>query len=383
MSDEPGKSPGSGAAPQPAPAHTYTLESLYSGSGPNERPRAQDIQQTSIGNCGFLSAMGSVAEQQPNRIKDSITFDPKSGNFGVTVYDANGQETKVLVSQADIANNLARSGGSTLDDNPGTTTPVWPAVIEAAVAKSRDTNHANGLDQGYQALTMWPSDAMRAITGQSGTNISAAQAANLGEDKLHDRISHSLASDRPVTLTTNSVETVPNAQDGLVDNHVYMVERAYKDKDGNLMLDLRNPWSQNNDSELPNSNSAVVSVRYDHLVANGGLNQLTIGPAPVTQHAGLNVESSGTQLASAPNIGPAPTGLDTGDRSLNRLLESMNSGNLNAGLREFGNDPSVVQLRQQGQTELQAKDAERAVVAPKEMQDNSVQQQETTRARAM
>jgi hypothetical protein len=327
--------------------------------------------------------MGAIAEQQPDRIKNAITFDPKSGNFGVTVYGANGQETKVLVSQADIANNLSRGGGSSLDDNAGRTTPVWPAVIEAAVAKSRDTNHADGLDQGYRALTMWPSDAMRAITGQNATNISAAQAANIGEDRLHDRLTHALASDRPVTLTTNSVETVPNAQDGLVDNHVYMVERAYKDKSGNLMLDLRNPWAQNNDSEQPNSNSPVVSVSYDHLVANGGLNQLTIGPAPRNQRAGLGPEASETQLASSPNIGPAPTGLNTGDPSVNRLLEAMNAGNLSTGLREFGNDPSVQQMRQQARIELQQNDPSRLVAANTESQANPVREAENMRVRAV
>ncbi len=382
MSDEPNNSPNGKSSPQPNPNHTYNIENLYSGSGPGERPRARDIQQTSIGNCGFLSAMGSIAEQQPDRIKDSITFDPKSGNFGVTVYRDNGQAVQVLVSQSDIANNLARSGGSSLDDNQGRTTPVWPAVIETAVAKSRDTNHADGLDQGYQALTMWPSDAMRAISGQSATNISAAQASTLGEDKLHDRISQALASDRPVTLTTNSVETVANAQDGLVDNHVYMVERAYKDKDGNLMLDLRNPWAQNNDSELPNSSSPVVSVRYDHLVNNGGLNQMTIGPAPVSKQASLDVHNSDTQLASAATMTQAP--IDVGDASLNRLIASVNSGNIPTGLRNFANEPDLQSLRQQNQAEVQqVKELERSTAMVKESQDNPVQHQETTRARAM
>ncbi len=379
MSDEAGNSPRPNPNPRPAPNHAYTLENLYSGSGASERPRAQDIQQTSIANCGLMSAMGSLAEQQPNRIKDAITFDPKSGNFGVTMYGADGQAVRILVSQSDIANNIARGGGSTLDDNPGTKTPLWPVVLETATAKLLDTNHKDGLDQGYQATRLTPAEALKAMTGQASTTVTAAQSATLGEDRLHDRLVHALASDRPVTLSTNKVETVAGAQDGLVDHHVYMVERAYKDKDGNLMLALRNPWAQNNDGEKPDSSSPVVNVRYDHLVNNGGLDFFTLGPAPVVRRAGLDTDGSNLQLAAATTT---QTPVDVGDRSLNRLLESVGSGNVSAGLREFANAPDVQQIRQQAQIEAQPKELG-TVVAAKESQDNPVQQLETTRARAV
>jgi hypothetical protein len=371
MSDEPANAgPGSQSSKQ----FKFTPETLYSGSGPGERPRARDVQQTSLENCGFLATMGAIAELQPERIRDAITFDPKTGNFGVTVYGDNGQARKVLVSQADIEDNLARRGGSTLDDNPGRTTPVWPAVIETAVAKSRDTNHADRLDQGYQALTMWPRDAMRAITGHAGTDIGAAQAANLGEDRLHERLSQAIAAGRPVTLSTNGVETVNGAQDGLVDDHAYMVERAYKDKDGNLMMDLRNPWNQNNDSEPPNSNHPVIPVRYDDLVNNGGLNRFTIGPAPIARQAGLDVETSNTQVASTGNSQPT---VNTGDASLNRLLGSMYAGTLSTGLQNFGREPDVQQMYQQDPVRLQARELERAeaaAVATRETIENPAQQ---------
>lgn len=369
-----GSNSGPGSRPSPAPAHTYTYESLYSGSGRSERPRLQDVQQNSIANCEVVSAMGALAQHQPNAIKDAITYDPRSGNFGVRLYNSDGSSTRVLVSQSDIADNINRGGGSTLDGNPGRTTPVWPAVIETAIAKQNDSNHADGLAEGYRALRMTAGSAMHAITGQNSRVIDHAEAESIGENRLYDQLSRALASGRPVTLSTAPQERA-GIDDGLADDHGYIVQRVSKDKDGNLMLELRNPWATNTDGERPDSTSPVVTVRYDTLDRADSLKDFTIGPAPVVQRSSLDADSTGTRLASAPTM---PGVVNTGDQSLNHLLRSMQSGNLDSGMQTFARSPDAQEIRQQGRVELDTK-----LLAEAQLREQPMQQQESPNTRRM
>lgn len=96
----------------------YTTADLYGSDG---RPRASDIDQDRIFNCYFLAPIGALGEQQPDRIRDAIRFDPKTGDFAVRLYrppnaDERGRgqtgpmEESVTVSQDDLRRNIERLG---------------------------------------------------------------------------------------------------------------------------------------------------------------------------------------------------------------------------------------------------------------------------------
>ncbi len=86
-----------------------------------------------------------------------MSYDAQKGTFTVTLYEEKAgkpEKVQVEVTQAEIEENIKRSGGSTLG-NSGKKTPVWPAVMEAAFAKMHDSNHADGLKEGYDCDRGW------------------------------------------------------------------------------------------------------------------------------------------------------------------------------------------------------------------------------------
>ena len=164
----------------------YVAADLYGADG---RPRVSDIRQDEIYNCYFLAPMGVLGEQQPDRIRDAIRFNPEAGDFTVTLYRppnaqerSQGQTTpiqeSITVSQEDIRSNISKEGGGTVDNNRARTGPLWPTVIEAGFAElyGRDAQGRVNLDRGYETIGSVTrggslSDGIYALTGDSGRNL--------------------------------------------------------------------------------------------------------------------------------------------------------------------------------------------------------------------
>ncbi|MBP6750412.1 MAG: hypothetical protein KA144_12290 [Xanthomonadaceae bacterium] len=351
---------------------TYTYENLYSGSGNKDQPKMSDIRQDDLGDCYFVAVAGAMAKSQPDRIKDAITYNPETGNFNVTLYkDVGGKAEKVTVevTQDDIKDNINRNGGSTLDNNGGKT-PVWPAVLESAFAKMNDSDpKVAGLDEGYNKIGngAWARDGMFALTGEKGTDISRDQANSLGESKVFDQVSQAIKDGRPVTLSTDPESGTK--QDGLVDNHVYMVNKVYKDKDGEMMVELRNPWGQNqNVGEGKDTNSATITVKFKDVLSTAGFEEFNIGPeakakgvdkdAPAAQAPAAQAPATQAPAAQAP-----ATQAGTGDKYLDDLIAKIgNPAQLRESLATLSaNSP---EFRREGAAQFQQQQTERAPAAP-------------------
>ena len=61
----------------------YTAADLYGTDG---HPHAADIDQDEIYNCYFLAPMGTLGEQQPDRLRDAVRFNAETGDFTVRLY---------------------------------------------------------------------------------------------------------------------------------------------------------------------------------------------------------------------------------------------------------------------------------------------------------
>lgn len=280
---------GGGTGAKPAEVR-FDAADLYGAQG----PRAADIRQDALGDCYFVATLGAVAQQQPDAIRNMIQFNPGTGNFTVQLHDSSGNPQTVTVTQAELEDNLARLGGSTAD-NTGLDGPIWPAVAETAYAKIHDSNPADGLTEGYNAIANggWPQDAMQAITGDRGSEIRYSEGFFESEDSALDRmagqVDAALGNDRPVTLWTvpedrslwDKIRGNEGMQDGLVDNHVYVVEGIEKNADGEWMVTVRNPWSTNmNVGEGQDTSSPTMEVPLRTLTETGGGEAFTVGPAP-------------------------------------------------------------------------------------------------------
>lgn len=162
----------------------FTDQNLYDADGIPDR---DDIRQDALGDCYFVSTLGVVAGQQPDRIRNAIVYNSDRQTFSVTLYekekDKDGKETGTIlqktieVTQAEIADNIDKRKGGSTADNTGRDDNIWPAVMETAYAKTKDSDPAKkGLDEGYTNITNRDgepggraNEAMLAITGVPGS----------------------------------------------------------------------------------------------------------------------------------------------------------------------------------------------------------------------
>ncbi|MFD1712230.1 C2 family cysteine protease [Ottowia flava] len=272
--------------PTPVDQRRYDASDLYGATG---KPSAADIQQDRLGDCFFIATAGAVANESPERIQDAISYNEETGNFSVKLYDGKDW-VDVEVTQAEIQDNIDRGGGSRLD-NGDADAPIWPAVMETAYAKLR----GGTLDKGYEELNKGGKarDAMETLTGSRGDDISSGMVSLLGEKFVENQIRQALEDGRPVTLSTDPEKTCnwlqgvlgcqDAPQDGLADNHVYVVESIYTNDSGDVMVRLRNPWQQNSagsvgEDTAANSDSAFIEVKLSDIVRDGGFEYFNIGP---------------------------------------------------------------------------------------------------------
>jgi hypothetical protein len=299
-------------------APKYTDQQLY---GANGQPQLVDIQQDRIFNCYLVSSMGALAEQQPDRIRGAIRFQPDPNHNGgsvflVSLHHPTRGEVEIPVTQADIEDNIRRRGGGTADNHRGS--PVWPSVMETAFAKLHDPHPQNkSLDDAYKVIgseTRGGSlhEAMFALTGEIGHNLryrdapkgSSAPPGNNGEKPPFDvplkdgdvtrfddangayaLLRHALDANKAVTMSTRNA----NVNDGLMPHHAYVVtdieQREKKDGGYDTRITLRNPYAHNNNTPPENKDTAkpTITVSLDKMLQNGVLGEFNLSPSPRVQ----------------------------------------------------------------------------------------------------
>ncbi len=93
-------------------------------------PEPADVNQHSIGDCGGLSALASMAYVHPAFIK-SIIKENADGTFNVGMFDPQGNAVTVVVT----SNFLATSGGTIEAVTGKDNVPTWSTVLEKAIMK--------------------------------------------------------------------------------------------------------------------------------------------------------------------------------------------------------------------------------------------------------
>lgn len=253
--------------PHPQSRWQFNESNLYGGYG---HPVAADIRQSSIGDCNLASFLGSTAMQQPGRIEDAIAFDETTGNFTVTLYrqvDVLGARipipVQVTVTQAELEQNIAAGGASWIDDIGAGA--CWPAVMETAYANLLDGNPNDGLQEGFDVLNgIGAQDSVQALCGVQGEHIGIAGADT---DQLGARIQQALAEGSSVTVC-GGTDGDTGPQDGMVDMHDYMVVAVWRDdRTGEMMIRVRNPWSNNVDGDEGNRLGATMDIPLSSLNA--------------------------------------------------------------------------------------------------------------------
>ncbi len=331
----------------------FKEESLYGSSG---RPQASNIHQDILQNCYFLAPIGALAEQQPDRIRDAIRFDPNTGDFTVRLYrppnagerqagQSDPVETFITVSQDDLRRNIRREGGSTVDNNRDRTGALWPAVLEAGFAElyGRDSRGRVNMENAYDLIADATrggslSDGMYALTGDAGRNIQipmpdsrprknhgpdyvsrpeppAFQAIAPGDmlslQEAHTRVEQALAAGRPVSLATQGREV----NDGLQESHAYMVMGISRHAaTGDTLLRLRNTYGDNTKTKEGNHHiggdwkdtDPEIIISLNDIVRKGSFGEFNIGPAPRVQTQAPQSQSQPVAPATEPSTSAQP-----------------------------------------------------------------------------
>lgn len=194
--------------------------------GTTVAPDANAIRQGSVNDCWFLSAMGSVAYQNPNAIKDMIVPN-KDGTYTVTF--PNGKSATVNApTKAELAY------GATSGQNG-----MWANLMEKAYANVENNDawfkKTNPIDQIDQARTPDNGTNVFSANGSSDSDFLALTSADTTARKMED----AMANGRSVNALVGSNLLGGPGPDGLPTGHIYAVE-AYDPK--TRTITLRNPW---------------------------------------------------------------------------------------------------------------------------------------------
>jgi Calpain family cysteine protease len=339
----------------------FTDQQLYGSDG---QPRSADIRQDDLNNCYFLAPMGAITEQQPDRIRDAIRYqpDPKNpdaGVFIVTLHHTKDGIKQIVVTQDDLKDNIDRDGGGTQDNNKNKekiTAPLWPSVIEAAFAKMYDPNPNNkNRSEGYEIIAREEgsgtlSDAMFALTGKTGNSLRYSDTANLSSappgnngyippfraqtykkdtiefdnaNEAFSVIDAALKAGKPVTLATFNKEV----EDGVMEHHAYVVTDIDRRKDG-VSLTLRNPYGHNEGvpSEKGDTKQPTITVSLDKMLANKVFGGINIGPeprVPAQQKDAPQPEASAQPTNGAPVSPASPTAPTSQEKQTPPTLASL------------------------------------------------------------
>ncbi|HEU4760294.1 MAG TPA: C2 family cysteine protease, partial [Dehalococcoidia bacterium] len=154
------------------------------GGGDSNAVQSNDIQQGQLGDCYLMSAMGEVAKQNPDTIKNAIK-DNGDGSYTVRLYEkkdgwfGHSWEAKDIKVTPDLpldANGhpvFAQTG-----DSNGSQQELWPALIEKAYAQMKGSYDSMGHGGN-------PGDAMSALTGKDAEEKSAS---GVTIDQLNDAL---------------------------------------------------------------------------------------------------------------------------------------------------------------------------------------------------
>lgn len=178
-----------------------------------------DIEQGQIGDCWVLAALGPVAQDDPDFIREHVRYDAKAGTYTVTLYD-DGEPVDVVVDASVVENGARDPNGN----------PNYASIYEKAMASFHGGSY-DDIDGGHS------DDAFETITGRD---------ADSGGESSFDDIQDRLDNGDLMAVGTEDDDAFWWWEDEvddstIVPNHAYMVDRI-EERDGQRMIHLINPW---------------------------------------------------------------------------------------------------------------------------------------------
>jgi hypothetical protein len=204
---------------------------------PDGNVSVTDVNQSQkAGDCYLAATLASIAEVNPNLIKNGIK-DNKDGTYKIRMYDPSGRE--IWVGVDDKQDNGHHSAGKHGVAN-------WSSLYEKAYQKYNSVYHADGAIENTGAGGAnnggFGPNVMKAFTGTDAPWKDMNEKTTKGEE-VGKEIQKALTEGRPVTSGTANHHAVKGGVE-LKAGHAYSVTKAYQ-KDGKWYVQVRNPWGWN------------------------------------------------------------------------------------------------------------------------------------------
>jgi hypothetical protein len=220
--------------PNPETLDGGTFSKPYPPPDPKLPVDWESVSQGGIGDCWFLAGLISELKRDPNFLSKRMVLNP-DGSYTVTFF-RDGKPVKVRVD------------GQTM--NRGVDPPLVN-IYEKAFAQFRGNGRYRGIegdseyipDVGeYFSPNRWrDGHVLRPWEDMNGKDRPMMDADDITYDKLKDLVDKKV----PMTMSIpNGYNTDGRTGPGekLVSDHVYVIEKVFKDPSGKEMVLLSNPW---------------------------------------------------------------------------------------------------------------------------------------------
>lgn len=195
------------------------------GVGDNADISDNDVAQGMLGDCYLVAAMGEIAHQNPERIRQMI-HDNGDGTYDVILFD----EVQKKFVTVTVDNMFPTHGGRPFYVQGGDQRELWPMIIEKAYAKYFGNENYGNIEGG------WPSIAMERLTGGKTTVYNGGSVSNFPLS-IEDFGAHFSAGD---AIAVGNVGGKVNHPD-IVSKHAYYVVGVNVD---NKTVTVQNPWGR-------------------------------------------------------------------------------------------------------------------------------------------
>jgi hypothetical protein len=207
-------------------------------------PQYNDIRQGSVGDCYYLAALSSLAQQDPMILRQMVTS-LGDGTFAVRFYS--GSQEVYLRIDGDLP---VTGGGSLAYARLSPQSEIWVPLVEKAYAFFRyGQNSYSSISGG------WMDTVYRQVTGGSAEFRYTSGTLS----SLATYLRTQLAAGHAVTLGSYSGATGP-----VVGSHAYQVVSI----DDDNYVTVYNPWGVDGRSWDGNSNDGLLRLSIDMIQQN-------------------------------------------------------------------------------------------------------------------
>jgi len=188
-------------------------------------PSPADINQKSIGDCGGIAAMASMAYIHPNFVK-KIIKNNGNGTYTVSMFDPQGLPVTVTLSSKFLAGDDSKLAAVSGKNDKA----VWSTVLEKAIMKYNYIYKVNTDIGGIGSEHVIP-----LFTGKG--NSFAFSSGSLTSEQLKRAVNVSLSQGKFIVGGFNQVLSIDTYKS--VTGHAYTLMLS---TDPSALFTMRNPW---------------------------------------------------------------------------------------------------------------------------------------------